>query len=90
MTSKNISLKKEAYEFLKSLKSGDKSFSDVVLELRQRRYVEKQKKDIMKYFGILKDKKDWDETEKIMKDFRKSFDKRVERTIKYMGEARKK
>ncbi len=33
MGSKTISLKDEAYERLKALKTGDKSFSDVVIEL---------------------------------------------------------
>ncbi|PSH02453.1 MAG: hypothetical protein BRC26_00485 [Nanohaloarchaea archaeon QH_8_44_6] len=33
MGSKTISLKDEAYERLKALKTGEKSFSDVVLEL---------------------------------------------------------
>lgn len=35
MASKTISLKEEAYERLKALKTGDKSFSDVVLELTE-------------------------------------------------------
>lgn len=35
MSSKTISLKHEAYERLKSLKTEDKSFSDVVLELTE-------------------------------------------------------
>ena len=35
MGSVNISIKKEAYEFLKSLKAEDESFSDVILELRE-------------------------------------------------------
>lgn len=34
MGSVNISLKKDAYEFLKSLKSDDKSFSEVILEFK--------------------------------------------------------
>lgn len=35
MGSKTISLKDEAYERLKSLKTDDKSFSDVVMELTE-------------------------------------------------------
>ncbi len=35
MASKTISLKEEAYERLKALKTSDKSFSDVVLELTE-------------------------------------------------------
>jgi len=35
MGSKTISLKDEAYEKLKALKTGDKSFSDVVMELTE-------------------------------------------------------
>jgi len=37
MASKTISLKDEAYERLKALKTGDKSFSDVVIELTEDR-----------------------------------------------------
>jgi predicted CopG family antitoxin len=62
MASINISIKQDAYEFLKSLKSEDKSFSDVILGF-------KKDNDVMKYFGTLKDAK-YDDS------FRKSFNKR--------------
>ena len=61
MASINISLKKEAYEFLKNLKSRDKSFSDVILGFK------KEIADPMEFFGILKTV-DWDEREKEIKD----------------------
>lgn len=70
MTSINISLKKEAYEFLKKLKTKDKSFSDVILGFK------KEPSDIMKFFGALKNS-DWDGKEKNMENFRNSFNKRL-------------
>ncbi|PSG98938.1 MAG: hypothetical protein BRC29_02300 [Nanohaloarchaea archaeon SW_7_43_1] len=48
MGSKTISLKDEAYERLKALKTGDKSFSDVVLELTEK---ESGKRDFEKIVG---------------------------------------
>ncbi|MBI2044215.1 antitoxin VapB family protein [Candidatus Pacearchaeota archaeon] len=89
MGSTNISLKKEAYEFLKSLKDKNKSFSDVVMELKEKDGKRGSKENLMKYFGALKDKKDWNETEKRMKEFRDEFEEHVESTIKYMEKARK-
>ena len=71
MTSTNIAIKKEAYEFLKNLKTKDKSFSDVILSFK------KENNNIMRFFGVLKNV-DWDEKERNMKDFRSSFSKRLE------------
>lgn len=71
MTSINISVKKEAYEFLRNLKAGDKSFSDVILSFK------KEQKDLMKFFGVLKDL-DWDNKEKNMKGLRDSFNKKLQ------------
>ncbi|MDP7115674.1 MAG: antitoxin VapB family protein [Candidatus Woesearchaeota archaeon] len=68
MSSVNISIKEEAYDFLKSRKTPTKSFSDVILDF-------KPKKDILQFAGCLKHV-DWDEREKIMRDFRKNFLKR--------------
>ena len=70
MPSMNISIKKEAYNFLKNLKSKDKSFSDVILGFK------KEHDSIMGFFGALKDV-DWDEREKNMKGLRESFRKRL-------------
>ena len=69
MASINISLKKEAYEFLRNLKAGDKSFSDVILSF-------KKEQNIMRFFGVLKDS-DWDNKERNMKSLRESFSKRL-------------
>ena len=71
MVSLNISIKKEAYEFLRNLKTKEKSFSDVILGFK------KEHSDIMEFFGVLKEL-DWDEKEKNMLDFRGSFNKRLE------------
>ena len=57
---KVISLSEEAYEKLKSKKTAEKSFSDVVIEL-----TEPKKKPLSDLFGILKDDK---ETIKIFED----------------------
>jgi len=89
MGSINISIKEEAYRFLKSLKSRDKSFSDVILEIKDRNINKKgSKENVLKFFGVLKDKKDWIETEKRMKEFREDFNKRIEKTSKYMENSR--
>jgi predicted CopG family antitoxin len=70
MVSVNISIKREAYEFLKKLKTRDKSFSDVILGFKE------EKGDVMRFFGILKDS-DWKEKEERMKRLRESFNKRL-------------
>lgn len=71
MASMNIAIKEEAYEFLKNLKSSDKSFSDVILSFK------KQQKDLMRFFGVLKDL-DWENKEKSMKNLRESFSKKLQ------------
>jgi len=67
MASVNISIKKEAYEFLKEIKTREQSFSDAILSLRK-------ESNIMNFFGILKDK-DWDKREKEMRSLRKEFER---------------
>ena len=67
----NISLKEEAYNFLKAFKSKDKSFSDVILDFKEKRG------NFMDFFGVLKDT-DWNDRENSMKDFRRSFSKRLQ------------
>ena len=90
MGSINISIKEEAYKFLKSLKSRDASFSDVILEMKDKNINKKgSKENVLKFAGVLKDAKiDWNAAEKRMKDFRESFDKRVEKTREYMEHSR--
>lgn len=51
---KVISLSEDAYEKLKSKKTAEKSFSDVVIELIDK----KPRKSIMDLFGVLKEDKD--------------------------------
>lgn len=70
MTSINISIKSEAYDFLKNLKSKDKSFSDVILSFK------KEHDNAMRFFGILRNI-DWNEKDKHMKNLRDSFNKRL-------------
>lgn len=71
MTSINIAIKEEAYEFLRNLKSGDKSFSDVILSFK------KDQRSLMGFFGALKDL-DWESKERDMKSLRDSFNKRIQ------------
>lgn len=72
MVNINISIKKEAYDFLSRLKRDNKSFSDIILEF------EEEKKGIMDLFGCLKDADiDWDKVENNIKEFRKDFNKRL-------------
>ena len=71
MTSINISIKKEAYDFLKNFKTNNKSFSDIILSFK------KEKNDIMTFFGVLRDM-DWDAKEKNMKNLRGSFNKKLQ------------
>ena len=87
----NISIREEAYRFLRSLKHGDKSFSDVILEFKEQDGEEKGSKEgIVKFFGVSKNKGiNWKEKEKRMKSFRDSFNKRVGETVDYMEKSRK-
>jgi len=70
MVSINVSIKREAYEFLKNLKTGDSSFSDVILSFK------KEKKDVLRFFGVLKGL-DWSSREKNMKGLRDSFKRKL-------------
>ena len=80
MVNINISIKEEAYEFLRTLKGRNKSFSEVILEFKGK----KGNKDVlMSFFGGLANKGiDWDVKEKRMKEFRESFNKRIKTTTK--------
>ncbi len=69
MGSINISIREEAYEFLKSLKTKDRSFSDIILGF-------KPGDDIMSFFGALKDA-EWEKKELAMNSLRQSFKKRL-------------
>ncbi|MBS3149941.1 antitoxin VapB family protein [Candidatus Woesearchaeota archaeon] len=71
MVSINISIKKEAYDFLEKFKTKDKSFSDVILSFK------KEQNNIMEFFGVLKNS-DWDKKEKNMKNLRDSFNRKLQ------------
>ena len=70
MASINISIKKEAYDFLRHLKNKNKSFSDIILSFK------KEQNDIMRFFGILGEL-DWESKEKNIKNLRKSFNEKL-------------
>lgn len=76
MTSVNISLTEEAYGYLKILKGKEKSFSDVVLELKAEKKEKGRAKDLLKFAGVLKDS-DWDSIEERMRVFRKEVEERL-------------
>ena len=69
MVNVNISIKEEAYRYLKSLKSKDKSFSQVILEFK------KNNRNILRFFGVLKEV-DFDSRAKKMAEFRKEIEDR--------------
>ena len=81
MGSMNISIKKEAYDLLSALKGKDKSFSDVIIEVVNKRK-KGNSKDIMKFAGILREKEGdyWKgrkkDYEKIRKDLNSELDNR--------------
>jgi len=70
MTSVNISIRKEAYQFLRSLRARDQSFSDVILGRKRRQ------NGVMRFFGALKEK-DWNVREARMNELRKEFEERL-------------
>ena len=73
----NISLRDEAYNYLKSLKSKNKSFSDVIIEFKHSQQQKGSKETILQFFGAAHGKRaKWDEREKIMKQFREEMENR--------------
>jgi predicted CopG family antitoxin len=71
MASVNIAIKKEAYDYLESLKEKEESFSDVILKMKSQK---SSLQKIMPYFGSLKDF-DIKEFEKESRKFRESFNR---------------
>lgn len=74
MSSKNISIKKEAYDYLKSIKAEDESFSDIILKLK------KEKKNngltLIKIANKYREKQEskyWKEREENIESVRKTF-----------------
>ena len=73
MVVKTITIKKDAYDTLKSMKRPDESFSDVILRVGQKRVTAKD------LFGRMKVKNiDLDRLKKNMKANRKQWDKEWE------------
>lgn len=63
MGSKNITISEEAYEYLKSMKGEEKSFSDVILSIKGRRI------EVMSFAGSLKDA-DLESVERVRREMR--------------------
>ncbi|MBW3019473.1 antitoxin VapB family protein [Candidatus Woesearchaeota archaeon] len=70
MASMNIAIKEEAYRFLKSIKSENDSFSDAILQFKNR------ERGVMRFFGVLRNI-DWKKRETHMKALRESFEERL-------------
>ena len=66
---KVISLSNEAYARLKAIKNGNKSFSDIIIEI----VPPVKKKSLMDFAGIWKDDKEWDKINKKIYEDRKKF-----------------
>lgn len=70
---KVISLSNEAYGKLRALK-GDRSFSEVVIHLVEKKKAKGKKENLMKFFGIFKDRADeWENIEKRIYEDRAKF-----------------
>ena len=77
MANVNISIKEEAYRYLKSLKDKNKSFSDIILEIKKKESGMKGSKErLMRFFGVLENS-NWKTMEKKMKEFRREFEDRL-------------
>ena len=82
MANINISIKKEAYEFLKTLKARDRSFSDVILEFKKSGDDKGTARDLLRFAGALKDLDfNWKEKESRMRELRNSFNSRMKKRI---------
>ena len=66
---KPVSLSNEAYGILSKMKINNESFSDVVLRLAEG----KKKTDLTKFFGIWKNRPEWDKIKEILEEDRKKF-----------------
>ncbi len=80
MASVNISIRKEVYDFLNSIKKRNQSFSDVIIEFKGKKE-NKSGKSLLKYAGELKNV-DWQEREKNLKEFKNIFNKKIMELIK--------
>ena len=91
MASVNISLTKEAYNYLKMLKGKDKSFSEVILDMKANGINRKgSKENVLRFAGVLEDKNiNWGEVDKRIEKFKGDFGRRVKETVQYMEEGRK-
>ncbi len=85
MVNINISLTKEAYNYLKMLKGKDKSFSDVVIEMKEKCSEKKGSKALLlKYCGVI-DKFELDKLDKrtrgIREELNRELNERVEKRL---------
>ncbi|MBS3083652.1 hypothetical protein J4423_02505 [Candidatus Pacearchaeota archaeon] len=91
MGSVNISIKDEVYSFLKSLKTRDESFSDVIWKFKEKKaFNGKMLVEFRHKYGEIIKNIDTKDMEERMKEFREEVEERFEETAKYMEESRKK
>ncbi len=84
MGSMNISIKDEAYKFLKSLRGRDESFSDVILRFKEKRG--NTGKDLISFVRSYKKLNvDWEEKKKNVKEFKRLYDRDIQEKIKRKG-----
>lgn len=81
MTSTNISLRKEAYEFLKRLKTKDKSFSDIIMEFREFGHKKGSNEIVLDFIENESLNIDWRNKEKDLKEARKEFEDELDKRI---------
>ncbi len=80
MVNVNISLTEEAYSYLKMLKGRDKSFSEVVIEMKTKHNGNNNAKRMLSIGKSISDLNiDWDKREKIISEVRNSFNRRLSR-----------
>lgn len=78
MSSKNISIREEVYEYLKSIKREDESFSDIILKLKKQNTSDGNTLlNIASKYRKSHDKKYWAKRDKEIKNVRKNFSKSI-------------
>jgi predicted CopG family antitoxin len=82
MVNINISLTEEAYNYLKMLKGKDKSFSDVVIEMKENKCNKMKNKELlMKYCGVI-DSSELDRLDKRTKEIREDLNRELNERVK--------
>lgn len=78
MSSINVSLRQEAYDYLKSIKSEDESFSDAVMKLKEERKTDGALAVQLAQHHKKPSQEHIKEREQAIKQFRKNFERRTQ------------